>query len=269
MTLSDKDYTGTIPGNYDRILGPMLFAPYAGVMAPRVAALKPQAVLETAAGTGILTLHLADLLPFTTTLVATDLNQAMLDAAATKPAPRPITWQACDATALPFADGSFDCVVCQFGVMFFPSQLAGYQEAFRVLQPGGHFLFCLWDRIETNPIALAMSDALADRFPTDPPGFLRRTPYGHSDPEVTLKQLAEAGFAHVDTQVVTLANSCASPEEAAYGQCHGSPVRGEIEARDPGGLTAAAAAMTTFLAGRFGAGRIDSRMQATVFTARR
>ena len=130
-------------------------------------------------------------------------------------------------------------------------------------------LFSVWDRIETNPIAEAMSDALAERFPVDPPGFLRRTAYEHHQTDATRRQLAEAGFAHVTAQVVTLANSCPSPEEAAYGQCHGSPGRGEIEARDPGGLSAAAAAMTTFLAGRFGAGRIDSTMQAIIFTARR
>lgn len=269
MEQSDTEFTGSIPRNYDRILGPMLFEPYAGNMAARVAALSPQAVLETAAGTGIVTLRLASALPVDTQIVATDLNQAMIDTAAAKPTPRPITWQACDATRLPFADSMFDCVVCQFGVMFFPSQLTGYEEAFRVLKSGGHFLFSVWDRIETNPIAEAMSDALAEQFPADPPMFLRRTPYGHSDLDRTRRQLAEAGFTQVEAEVVTFANTCPSPEEAAYGQCHGSPVRGEIEARDPTGLSAAATAMTAFLAKRFGAGRIDSTMQAIVFTARR
>lgn len=269
MQSSDAQYTGSIPANYDRVLGPMLFQPYAEVMAPRVAALSPQAVLGTAAGTGIVTLALADCLPASTRITGTDLNQVMIDFAASKPAPRPISWQACDATALPFDDASFDCVVCQFGVMFFPSQLAGYREAFRVLKPGGHYLFSVWDRIEANPIAEAMSDFLAERFPADPPMFLRRTPYGHHDIDLTRRNLAEAGFSGVETQVVTLPNSCPSPEDAAYGQCHGSPVRGEILARDPDGLSTAAAAMTSFLAGRFGPGRIVSSMQAIVFTARR
>jgi SAM-dependent methyltransferase len=269
MEQQDSVFTGSIPVNYDRVLGPMLFAPYAAVMADRVAALSPQAVLETAAGTGIVTLCLANSLPVSTQIVATDLNQAMIDFAATKPAPRPITWQACDATKLLFADGSFDCVVCQFGVMFFPSQLTGYQEAYRVLKPGGHYIFSVWDHIVANPIALAMSDALADRFPDDPPQFLRRTPYGHSDVDLTRRQLAEAGFVDVQADVVSFANTCPSPEEAANGQCHGSPVRGEIVVRDPTGISAAAEAMTEFLAQRFGAGRIDSTMQAIIFSARR
>lgn len=269
MESSDTDFTGSIPGNYDRVLGPMLFEPYAEDMIRRVAVLAPQAVLETAAGTGIVTMRLANSLPTTTRIVATDLNQAMIDTAAAKPAPRPITFQACDATELPFENETFDCVVCQFGVMFFPSQLLGYQEAFRVLRPGGHYLFSVWDRIEMNPIAKAMSDALAERFPSDPPMFLRRTPYGHHDIDLTRRHLVEAGFSGVEAQVVSMPNSCPSPEVAAYGQCHGSPVRGEIEARDPTGLTSAAEAMTAFLAGRFGAGQIDSTMQAIIFTARR
>lgn len=269
MSNPDAQYTGSIPANYDRVLGPMLFQPFADNMAPRVAALSPQAVLETAAGTGIVTLRLAECLPASTRIVGTDLNQVMIDFAAAKPTPRPITWQACDATQLPFADAEFDCVVCQFGVMFFPSQLAGYREAFRVLKPGGHFLFCVWDRIEVNPIAEAMSDFLAERFPADPPKFLRRTPYGHHDIDLIRRSLAEAGFTGVEAQVVTMANSCPSPEDAAYGQCHGSPVRGEILARDPDGLSSAATAMTSFLAGRFGPGRIESSMRAIIFTARR
>ncbi|MDP3197057.1 class I SAM-dependent methyltransferase [Tabrizicola sp.] len=269
MAHQDSAFTGSIPVNYDRVLGPMLFAPYASDMAKRVVAVGPEAVLETAAGTGIVTLRLADSLPLSTQITATDLNQAMIDFAATKPAPRQITWQACDGTKLPFDDASFDCVVCQFGVMFFPSQLTGFQEAFRVLKPGGHYLFSVWDHIDANPIALAMSDALADRFPDDPPLFLRRTPYGHSDIDVTRQQLAEAGFASVEADIVSFANSCPSPRDAANGQCHGSPVRGEIEARDPNGIAGAAEAMTAFLAERFGPGRIDSTMRAIIFTARR
>jgi ubiquinone/menaquinone biosynthesis C-methylase UbiE len=269
MEQQDSVFTGSIPANYDRILGPMLFAPYATDLAERVAALSPLSVLETAAGTGIVTLTLAGSVPRSTQITATDLNQAMLDFAAAKPAPRPITWQACDATKLPFDNGAFDCVICQFGVMFFPSQLLGYQEAYRTLKPGGHYLFSVWDHIAANPIAQAMSDALAERFPNDPPMFLRRTPYGHSDVDLTRRQLAEAGFTHIDADVVTFANTCPSPADAAFGQCNGSPVRGEIEARDPTGIPAAAEAMTAFLEKRFGAGRIDSTMQAIVYTAQK
>jgi SAM-dependent methyltransferase len=77
-------------------------------------------VLETGAGTGIVTRRLRDLLPATAWLIATDLNPPMLDIARKKfRADEPIEFEHADAMALPFADGSFDAVVCQFGVMFF------------------------------------------------------------------------------------------------------------------------------------------------------
>ena len=79
----------------------------------------------------------------------TDLNQPMLDYASIKQAPdERITWRQADALDLPFDDESFDAVVCQFGVMFYPGRVAGFSEAWRVLKPGGSFFFNTWDKIE-------------------------------------------------------------------------------------------------------------------------
>src|SRR5262249_49704927 len=152
MKDTDKLFIGSMPALYDRHLGPFLFAPYARDVAARAAALAPRRLLETAAGTGIVTRALAQALPETTTITATDLNQAMVDYAAAQTRAPNLTWGQADALALPFADGSFDAVVCQFGVMFFPDKRAGFREALRVLRPGGHFLFSVWDRIEENEI---------------------------------------------------------------------------------------------------------------------
>jgi ubiquinone/menaquinone biosynthesis C-methylase UbiE len=269
MTQSDKAFTGSIPALYDSYLGPMLFEPYAADLAARVAALEPSAVLETAAGTGIVTMRLADVLSEDASITATDLNQAMIDTAAAKMTARKIDWLACDATQLPFADGSFDCVLCQFGVMFFPSKVDAFKEALRVLRPGGTFLFSVWDRIESNPISNAMSHAIAAHFPEDPPNFLRRTPFGHHDVEPIRRQLGEAGVGIIEFDYVTLPSVCPSPRNAAVGQCHGSPLRSEIEARDRTGLAAATDAVTAGLVARFGEGPISSTMQAIIFTAAR
>jgi ubiquinone/menaquinone biosynthesis C-methylase UbiE len=267
MTQSDKEFTGSIPALYDRYLGPMLFAPYADKMAERVRALDPVRVLETAAGTGILTRCIDEVLPSATHITATDLNQAMVDTAAAKISSPRILWQTCDATRLPFADGAFDCVLCQFGVMFFPSKVDGFKEARRVLSPGGTLLFSVWDDIESNPISQAMSDAIAAHFPADPPNFLRRTPFGHYDIKSLGDQLRQAGFERVEWSTVTLPSVCPSPRDAAVGQCHGSPLRNEIEARDATGLAGATDAVAAELAARFGIGPIESTMQAIVFTA--
>jgi ubiquinone/menaquinone biosynthesis C-methylase UbiE len=141
MTSLDKQFTGSIPQMYQRFLVPLIFEPYARDLAERVAAVGPATVLETAAGTGVLTRALAARLPAQAQIVATDLNQPMLDLATLiTPADARLTWRQADALALPFADQSFDVVACQFGVMFFPDRIRGYKEAFRVLKPGGRFM---------------------------------------------------------------------------------------------------------------------------------
>lgn len=267
MTQSDKGFTGSIPAFYDRYLGPVMFEPYANELAARAKAIAPLAVLETAAGTGIVTVRLAEVLSADAMITATDLNQAMIDTAAAKTTSPKITWQACDATRLPFADGTFDLVLCQFGVMFFPSKPEAFQEARRVLKPGGTFLFNVWDSIEFSPIFQTVADAVAARYPVDPPNFPRRTPYGYHDVQAICGQLSDAGFANVSSAVVTFPCTCSSPRDAAIGPCHGSPLRSEIIARDPTGLDAATDAAVAALVARFGDGPIQSTMQAIVFTA--
>src|SRR5689334_22814097 len=151
MPTDDKLFAGSIPELYDRYLVPLIFEPYAADLADRTAALEPGHVLETAAGTGVLTSALAARLPATARMTVTDLNQPMLDRAASRQSrDARITWQQADALALPFADGMFDVVCCQFGAMFFPDKVKGYAEARRVLKRGGCFLFNVWDGIADN-----------------------------------------------------------------------------------------------------------------------
>ena len=142
---TDRIFAGSIPALYDRYLGPLIFEPYAAELAGRVASGTASRILETAAGTGILTRVLARLLPDTTEIVATDLNQPMLDFAAAQPGTARVTWRRADALALPFPDQSFDVVACQFGAMFFPDKIAAYREALRVVGRGGYLIFSVWD----------------------------------------------------------------------------------------------------------------------------
>ena len=112
-------------------------------------------LLETACGTGILTRALAARLPEAVAITATDLNEPMLDFARLQPSGGRVAWRQADAQALPFSDGTFDAVVCQFGVMFFPDKQRAYREVFRLLKPGGRFLFSVWDRLETNDLSIS------------------------------------------------------------------------------------------------------------------
>src|SRR5262249_55934543 len=144
---SDKvaAFAGTLAEFYDRYLVPRNFAPYAEVVADRAKALLPRRVLETAAGTGVVTEALARVLPSEVTITATDLNEPMIERGKVRPEMGRVHWQQADAMKLPFLDGVFDLIVCQFGVMFFPDKRASFNEAFRVLAPGGTYLFVLWD----------------------------------------------------------------------------------------------------------------------------
>jgi SAM-dependent methyltransferase len=267
MATNDAVFTGSIPALYDRHLGPMLFQPYAEDLAGRLADMTAGAVLETAAGTGIATQALATALPEAVAIVATDLSQAMLDHAATKPGMARVTWQQADALALPFPDAAFEVVVCQFAAMFFPDRPAGYREARRVLKPGGRFLFSVWGSLADNPIAATVNETLQRRYPQDPPDFFARTPYGYHDPDRVRADVQAAGFATVTIDSVILPSRAASARDAAIGPCQGTPLRGEITARDPDGLEAATVAVADAVAARFGPGPIEAPMRAYVVTA--
>jgi ubiquinone/menaquinone biosynthesis C-methylase UbiE len=170
MTIASSDplFAGSIPEIYDRYLVPLIFEPYAEDLAHRVAAESTQSVLEIAAGTGVATRLIADRLPLDVSITATDLNRPMVDHAAGRGTSRPVDWQTADALALPFADGSFDTVVCQFGVMFFPDRVRAYAEIRRVLRPPGRLIFNVWERIEKNEFAGAVTDGVASVFRDDP-----------------------------------------------------------------------------------------------------
>src|SRR3954471_15035824 len=190
----DKVFSGSIATFYDTHLVPLIFAPYAQDLVNRLGSRSVSRILEVAAGTGIVTRALAAGLPADVAIMATDLNQAMLDRAAAVGTRRAVEWRQADAMKLPFAAATFDAVVCQFGVMFFPDKAAAFSEARRVLRPGGVFIFNAWDRIEENEFADAVTAARASIFPADPPRFLARTPHGYHDRRTVERDLAAGGF---------------------------------------------------------------------------
>jgi ubiquinone/menaquinone biosynthesis C-methylase UbiE len=268
MVATDKLFAGSIPEIYDRLLVPLIFEPYARDLAARLATVEPRDVLETAAGTGVLTRAIASRLPAQARIVATDLNQPMLDhAAARQRDDDRIAWRQADALALPFEDQKFDAVACQFGVMFFPDRVRGYGEARRVLKPGGRFFFNVWDQISENEFADVVTQALATLFPHDPPRFMARIPHGYHDAEKVRGELAAAGFGSIAVESVDHVSRAASARDAATAYCQGTPLRNEIEARDSSRVEEATQAATAALAQRFGSGPVEGRIRAHVITA--
>lgn len=265
---SDRIFSGDVPALYERLLVPLIFEPYARDMARRLGELASGNVLEVAAGTGVVTRALATALPTAVALTASDLSQAMIDRAVRVGTDRPVRWEQADVLSLPFGNASFDAVVCQFGVMFFPVKADAFAEVHRVLRPGGRFLFNVWQRIENNEFADVVTQAVSSLFPTDPPLFLRRTPHGYHDPEIILDDLRAGGF-HSRARIEPLdSQSRATTAQAiATAYCQGTPLRDDIERRAPGRLAEATSVAADALAQRFGPADLVGRISALVITA--
>jgi ubiquinone/menaquinone biosynthesis C-methylase UbiE len=269
MSDTDKVFAGSIPAMYDTHFVPLIFEPYASDLARRAADGKPMSVLEIAAGTGVVTRALAPLLDAGARYVVTDLSAPMLDYAATRQGPdERISWQQADALDLPFDDGTFDAVLCQFGVMFFPDRVAGYRETLRVLKPGGRYLFNAWDRIEDNDFARVVTDTLGTIFPNDPPRFMARTPHGYHDVRQIESDLRAAGFSDIAIDTLERRSDAPSAREPAVAYCQGSPLRNEIVARDPNGLELATARAAEAIAKEFGTGPVSGKIKGHVIVAR-
>ena len=268
MAETDKVFAGSIPDVYDTYLVPLIFETFAADMARRVAAVRPANVLETAAGSGVVTRALAPLLAADARYAVTDLNQPILDrAAARQGEDRRIGWQQADALALPYADGEFDVVCCQFGVMFFPDRVAGYREALRVLKPGGVFVFNAWDRIGENVFADTVTRAVATIFPDDPPVFLARTPHGYHDTAVIRRDVEAAGFAAVAIETVAEISEAPSHRDPAIAYCQGTPLRNEIEQRDAARLAEVTDIAAAAVRAAYGDGPVKGKIQGHVATA--
>jgi ubiquinone/menaquinone biosynthesis C-methylase UbiE len=267
MAKIDTVFSGSIPSLYERYLGPLIFEPYAQDLAHRSSALNAGRVLETACGTGIVTRALIRSLATGVSIVATDLNQPMLDHAAAQVSSKRLSWQKADAQALPFRDGEFDAVICQFGAMFFPDKQKAYREARRVLKTGGPFIFNVWGKIEHNEFADLVTTAVGEMFPDDPPLFLARTPHGYHEKEAIVAELRSAGFVDIAVETLTRRSVAPSCRDPAIGYCQGTPLRNEIEARDADRLAEATEAAANKISAQFGNGPVDGMIQAHVITA--
>lgn len=268
MSETDKVFSGSIPDIYDSYLVPLIFEAYAADLAMRIASSDPRMVLETAAGSGVVTRKLAPLLAADARYFVTDLNQPMLDRASeVQPDDSRIEWRAADALSLPFQDSSFDVVCCQFGVMFFPDRVAGYKEARRVLKPGGKFVFNAWDEIQHNVFADMVTQAASEVFAEDPPLFLARTPHGYNDVEEIEADLRTAGFGDISIETIAELSSAPTARHPAVAYCEGTPLRNEIEARDAARLGEVVERATNAIAKRFGEGPVSAKIQGHVVTA--
>jgi SAM-dependent methyltransferase len=259
-------FAGSVPASYERLMVPLIFQPYADELARRAHRLQAKRILETAAGTGVVTRALHEALPLAE-IVATDLNQPMLDIAEERIRSDRVHFLQADAQDLPFGDESFDLVVCQFGSMFFPDKTRGHSEARRVLRNGDHYLLAIWDDIGRNALSAATQGVLIDMFADNPPLFLCEGPFGYSDPARIERDLRDAGFHTIEIDTIELRSRSASARDAAAALCYGTPMSIELEDREPGSLDRAFEQVEQSLRTFEGPSGLDAPMSAHIVTA--
>jgi len=269
--MSDRatDFTGSIPQFYDHGLGPVFFVDFADDIARRAVASAPMRLLELAAGTGIVTRRLRDLLPQEARLTATDLNPPMLEVARGKfRADEAVEFEPADATALPFPDASFDAIICQFGVMFFPDKEKGYREAHRVLVSAGHYLFSVWDSHRHNPIGRLITEIVTEFFPHDPPQFYQ-VPFGYHRIDPIKDSLEAAGFADLRIAVLSLNKTVHDVPTYARALVLGNPLVDQIRSRGGVDPEQIIERLAEAIPREFGTNPVRLPLQAIVFDARR
>jgi SAM-dependent methyltransferase len=258
-------FVGSIPQNYDGGMGEMFFEPYAKEMSKRVAELQPARLLEIACGTGRVTKYLSQQLPGAS-ITATDLNPPMMEFAKNKfPDLHNVLWEIADALSLPYTDESFDCVVVQFGVMFYSDKVQGFKESFRVLKKGGKFIFATWKSLADNPVTVIANDAVKTFFPDDPPVFFN-IPFSYYDKDQIHKELSAAGFHNIQVEDADLDGHNISAENAARGLLEGSPIINFINDRAPEKLSAIKQKLTEEITKVYGSENLTIPLRALIVT---
>lgn len=268
MGTDSSGFVGDIPGHYDAGLGPNIFRDYGDLLAERSCDEAVANAVELAAGTGIVSRKLRDKLPSGTPLLVTDLNAPMLEVAKRKfTAGENVQFAVANAMDLPFEDATFDLMVCQFGVMFFPDKPASFREAARVLKPGGRYLFNVWSAMSENPFSQVAQDVGARFFPDDPPGFYK-VPFHYGNPDEVSSDLSAAGWNDVEYETIRIIKRIENLEAFATALVFGNPMIDEI--RDRGGVDPkeVAAEMLSALNDAFGPSGLRMPLSSVTYVCR-
>jgi ubiquinone/menaquinone biosynthesis C-methylase UbiE len=228
MVDTARDFGGSIPEHYDKLLGAAQFDGIAADLVRRVPVRPKGEVLELACGTGIVTARLRERVDPFFRVVATDLSDDMLAYARNKVKGK-VDWRKADAAALPFKEQTFGLVVCGLGVMFVPDKKKLCSEARRVLLEGGAFLFNVWDSLERNPHGASTARVFEELFPGDAEMRFAQIPFSWNDPAVIRQHLEEARFKDVTIEPVRFEIKAPTAHTYAIGQIRGTPRGALIE----------------------------------------
>ncbi|HMQ78254.1 MAG TPA: class I SAM-dependent methyltransferase [Ignavibacteria bacterium] len=264
MSENSIQFTASIAENYEKYLAPVFFISTSKDLVSHLKG-SPVKILEIAAGTGQVTRNIVKVFP-EAKITATDINPGMLDVGKKIVPSGNINWQAADACELPFEDSSFDAIICQFGVMFFPDKQKAMNEAFRVLKPGGQIVFNTWDSLENNRICMIPEEVINRVFPDDPPPFYK-IPFSMYDPAEIEALMKTAGFSDIKIENKRIEGYSESPDNAVTAFTEGNPIYLQIMERDPAILPVFQKMLKEELIKEFGPGRFTIPLSEFIATA--
>jgi len=259
-------FTGSIPRHYDQYLGPMFFEPYAIEVSNRIDISSVDTALEIACGTGRVTRHLRNVISPNAKLIASDISLDMLDIAKEKLKTSDIEWQIIDAQELPFDDNTLDLVICCFGYMFVPDRAKAFAEAYRILKPGGMFLFTTWDKLENNSMSF-VARTIAKAYLEDPLPESYNLAFSMNDEMMIGKLVTDAGFSKITIEKVRKISVCPSAKQATEGLVNGGPLCDEIMKRNPAWIEEMKIKVEAEIAEKFGTAPVTAPMTAIVTQA--
>ncbi|MET0462896.1 MAG: class I SAM-dependent methyltransferase [Chitinophagaceae bacterium] len=251
--------------HYDQFFGPFYFEPYAVEIAKRIGSSDICTVLEIATGTGRVTRHIRERIPPSARLIASDISEDMLVVAKRKLGELDIDWQNIDAQQLPFPDQSIDLVVCCFGYMFVPDKPRAFLEVYRVLKPGGQFLFTTWDKLENNAASWC-ARSIAATYLQKPLAESYNLPTSMHDEAAIQSLLKDAGFLKISIEIKQLHSVAATAREAADGLLKGG-VYDDINKQNPDWLYEIKTKLEKELTEKFGAAPMVAPMSAVICEA--
>ena len=176
------------------------------------------------------------------------------------------TFQQANALELDFPTDYLDAVACQFSLMFFPDKLRSIQEVFRVLKPGGSYVFNIWDSYEHNDLIKSVNHILHDLFPDNPPPFFD-VPYGYYQIDPIKELLGQAGFGDIDISILPKISTAESARHVALGYIRGTPVCLQIVEREQLSVDQVMDQVEARLIKEYGNGAVSAKMQGIVFKA--